>query len=90
MRGTSVLETREPVATLRPDKTRGLTLGWFFTDHPRWGRILWHDGEVDGHSAALWLAPQVHTAVIVVANVGGATAPRLTRAISEVVVRAVP
>jgi serine-type D-Ala-D-Ala carboxypeptidase/endopeptidase len=90
VRGMSLLEMREPVATLGTDKTRGVMLGWFFKDHPRLGRILSHDGEVNGHSAALWLAPQVNTAVIVLANVGGDTAPRLTRAISEVVVGPVP
>jgi CubicO group peptidase (beta-lactamase class C family) len=85
VRGTSILEMREPVATLGTDRTRGITLGWFYTDHPQLGRILRHNGEVDGHSAALWLAPQVKTAVIVLANVGGDTAPRLTREISQVV-----
>jgi CubicO group peptidase (beta-lactamase class C family) len=90
VRGTSLLEMREPVATFRTDKRRGVTLGWFFTDHPQLGRILSHDGEVDGHSAALWLAPQVKTAVIVLANVGGDTAPRLNREIRTVVVGDVP
>jgi hypothetical protein len=59
VRDTSLLEMRELVATpFGTDKTRGVTLGWFFTDHPTLGRILSHDGEVDGHSAALWLAPR--------------------------------
>ena len=48
------------------------------------------DGEVDGHSAALWLAPQVKTAVIVLANKGGDTAPRLNGKIRTVVVGHVP
>ena len=52
--GTSLLEMREPVATLGTDKTRGITLGWFFADHPRLGQILSHDGEVGGHSTALF------------------------------------
>jgi D-alanyl-D-alanine-carboxypeptidase/D-alanyl-D-alanine-endopeptidase len=86
VRGTSVLEMREPVATLGADRTRGITPGWFYTDHPQLGRILRHDGEVDGHCASLWLAPQVGTAVIVLANLGGDTAPRLTRELSQVVV----
>jgi D-alanyl-D-alanine-carboxypeptidase/D-alanyl-D-alanine-endopeptidase len=91
VRGTSVLEMRESVATpFGTDKTRGVTLGWFFRDHPRWGQILFHDGEVDGHSAALWLAPQLKTAVIVLANVGGDTAPRLNQEIRTVVVGSVP
>jgi D-alanyl-D-alanine-carboxypeptidase/D-alanyl-D-alanine-endopeptidase len=90
MSGTSLLEMREPVATLGSDKTRGVTLGWFFRDHPTLGRILSHDGEVDGHSASLWLAPQVKAAVIVLANVGGDTAPRLNREIRAVVARDVP
>ena len=71
VRGTSLLEMRETVATFPTDNHRGVTLGWFFADHPRWARILTHDGEVDGHSTGLWLALQVKTAVIVVANVGG-------------------
>ena len=91
VRGTSLLEMRESVATpFGTDQTRGVTLGWFFRDHPRWGQILYHDGEVDGHSAALWLAPQVKTAVIVLANVGGDTAPRLNQEIRTVVVGSVP
>ena len=81
---------REPVATLGPDQIRGITLGWFFADHPRLGRILSHNGEIDGHSASLWLAPQVKTAVTVLTNVGRDTAPRLTREISQVVVGHVP
>jgi hypothetical protein len=80
VRGTALLNMREPVAApFGTDKTRGVTLGWFFKDHPTLRRILSHDGEVDGHSAALWLAPQVKTAVIVLANVGGDTAPPLNR-----------
>ena len=51
-----------------------MTLGWFFTNHPRVGQILSHEGEFDGHPAALWLAPQVKTAVSVLANVGSDTA----------------
>jgi CubicO group peptidase (beta-lactamase class C family) len=90
LRGISLLGMREPVATLGTDKTRGVTLGWFFKDHPRWGQILSHDGAVDGHSAALWLAPQVKCAMIVLANVGGDTAPRLNREIGTVVVGSVP
>jgi D-alanyl-D-alanine-carboxypeptidase/D-alanyl-D-alanine-endopeptidase len=91
VRGTSLLEMREPAATpFGTDKTRGVTLGWFFRDHPTLGRLLSHDGEVDGHSAALWLAPQVKTAVIVLANVGGDTAPRLNREIRTVVVGSGP
>jgi CubicO group peptidase (beta-lactamase class C family) len=90
VRGTSLLEMREPVATLGSDKTRGVTLGWFFRDHPTLGWILSHDGEVDGHSASLWLAPQVKTAVIVLANVGGDAAPRLNREVRAVVVGDVP
>ena len=43
-------------------------------DRPRLGRILSHDGEGNGHFASLCLAPQVETAIIVLANVGGATA----------------
>jgi D-alanyl-D-alanine-carboxypeptidase/D-alanyl-D-alanine-endopeptidase len=35
--GTSLLEMRETVATFRTDKKRGVTLGWFFKDHPRRG-----------------------------------------------------
>jgi hypothetical protein len=85
--GTSLLEMREAVATpFGLDKTRGGTLGWSFTDHPTLGRILSHDGKVDGHSAALWLALQLKTAVIVLANVGGDTAPRLNREIRTVAV----
>ncbi len=91
VRGTSLLEMREVVATpFGTDRTRGVTMGWFFTDHPQLGRILSHDGEVDGHSAMLWLAPQIETAVIVLANVGGDTAPRLAREISLVVLGSVP
>jgi CubicO group peptidase (beta-lactamase class C family) len=90
VRGSSLLEMREPVATtFGTDKTRGVTLGLFFRDHATLGRTLSQDGEVDGHSAALWLAPQVKTAVIVLANVGGDTAPRLNREI-RTVVRDVP
>jgi serine-type D-Ala-D-Ala carboxypeptidase/endopeptidase len=85
LRGTSVLEMREPVATLGTDEKRGITMGWFFTDHPKLGRILSHNGEVDGHSASLWLAPQVETAIIVLANVGHDTAPRLKELIKVVV-----
>jgi CubicO group peptidase (beta-lactamase class C family) len=80
---------RESVATVGTDKKRGITLGWFFRDHPPLGWILSHDGEVDGHSASLWLAPQVKTALIVLANVGGDMAPRLNREI-RTVVRDVP
>jgi CubicO group peptidase (beta-lactamase class C family) len=83
--GTSVREMREPVATLGTDEKRGITMGWFFTDHPKLGRILSHNGEVDGHSASLWLAPQVETAIIVLANVGHDTAPRLKELIKVVV-----
>jgi hypothetical protein len=54
------------------------------------GQLLSHDGEVDGHSAALWLAPQVKIAVSVLANVDGDTALRLNREIRTVVVRDVP
>jgi hypothetical protein len=32
-------------------------MGWFFEDHLQLGQILSHHGEVDGHSAVLWLAP---------------------------------
>jgi D-alanyl-D-alanine-carboxypeptidase/D-alanyl-D-alanine-endopeptidase len=88
--GTSLLEMRETVATFRTDNQRGVTLGWFFTDHPQLGRILSHNGEVDGHSAALWLALQLKTAVIVLANVGGDAAPRLNREIRTAVVGHVP
>jgi hypothetical protein len=38
----------------------------------------------------LWLAPQVKTTLIVLANVGGDTAPRLNREIRTVVVGSVP
>jgi len=86
LRGSSVLEMRETVTTFGTDETRGVTMGWFFEDRPKVGRILSHNGEVDGHSASLWLAPQVETAIIVLANVGSDTAPRLQRAISQVVV----
>jgi CubicO group peptidase (beta-lactamase class C family) len=77
LRSTSVLEMRVPIATVGTSETRGVTMGWFFTEHPTLGRILSHHGEVDGHSASVWLAPQVHTAIIVLANVGSDTAPRL-------------
>jgi hypothetical protein len=85
VRGPSLVEMREPVVTGGPDPHRGVTMGWFFEDHPHIGRILSHAGEVDGHSAMLWLAPQVETAIIVLANVGGDTAPRLNREIRVVV-----
>jgi serine-type D-Ala-D-Ala carboxypeptidase/endopeptidase len=85
LRGSSVLEMRETVATFGTDEQRGITLGWFFTDHPKLGRILSHNGEVDGHSSSLWLAPQVDTAIIVLANVGSDTAPRLKELIKVVV-----
>jgi CubicO group peptidase (beta-lactamase class C family) len=90
LRGASLLEMRETVATFGTDEKRGVTMGWFFEDRPKLGRILSHDGEVDGHSASLWLAPQVETAIIVLANVGSDTAPRLKRAISKVVVDSLP
>jgi CubicO group peptidase (beta-lactamase class C family) len=90
LRGTSVLEMREPVTPAGRDKRRGATMGWFFEDHAKLGRILRHPGEVDGHSAMLWLAPQVDTGIIVLANVGSDTAPRLTHEISKVVVEYVP
>jgi hypothetical protein len=63
---------------------------WFFTDRPRWGRILSHDGEVGGYPAMLWRARQVETAVIVPAHAGGDTAKRLNREIRTVVVGPVP
>jgi CubicO group peptidase (beta-lactamase class C family) len=85
LRGSSVLEMREMVATFGTDEQRGVTMGWFFTDHPKLGRILSHNGEVDGHSSSLWLAPQVDTAIIVLANVGSDTAPRLKDLIKVVV-----
>jgi serine-type D-Ala-D-Ala carboxypeptidase/endopeptidase len=90
LRGTSVLEMREPVTPAGTDKKRGATMGWFFEDHAKLGRILRHPGEVDGHSAMLWLAPQVDIGIIVLANVGSDTAPRLTHEISKVVVEYVP
>jgi CubicO group peptidase (beta-lactamase class C family) len=90
LRGTSLLEMRKPVAPAGMDKQRGVTMGWFFEDHAKLGRILRHPGEVDGHSAMLWLAPRVDTGIIVLANVGGDTAPRLTQEISKVVVEYVP
>jgi len=85
VRGPSLVEMREPVVTGGPDPHRGVTMDWFFEDHPHVGRILSHAGEVDGHSAMLWLAPQVETAIIVLANVGGDTAPRLNREIRMMV-----
>ena len=84
VRSTSVLEMREPVATVDAAETRGVTMGWFYTEQPKLGRILSHNGEVDGHSASVWLAPQVHTAIIVLANVGSDTAPRLKELIKVV------
>ena len=53
-------------------------------------RIPTHYEEVDGDSAMLWLAPQVNTTLIVLANVGGDTAKRLTQEISRVVVGSLP
>ena len=67
-----------------------VTPGWFFKDHPTPGRILTHDGEVDGHSAMLWLAPQIKTTLIVLVNMGGDTAKRLTQEISWVVIGSLP
>jgi serine-type D-Ala-D-Ala carboxypeptidase/endopeptidase len=90
LRGTSLLEMREPVTPAGIGKKRGATMGWFFEDHAKLGRILRHAGEVDGHSAMLWLAPRVDTGIIVLANVGSDTAPRLTHEISQVVVEYVP
>jgi serine-type D-Ala-D-Ala carboxypeptidase/endopeptidase len=90
LRGSSVLEMRESVTPAGMAKKRGATMGWFFEDHATLGRILRHPGEVDGHSAMLWLAPQVDTGIIVLANVGSDTAPRLTHAISKVVVESMP
>jgi D-alanyl-D-alanine-carboxypeptidase/D-alanyl-D-alanine-endopeptidase len=84
--GTSLLEMRETAATFGTGENRGITVGWFFEDHPKLGRILSHGGEVDGHSASLWLAPEVDTAIIVLVNVGSNTAERLKREISKVVV----
>jgi len=81
---------RKPVTPAGMDKQRGVTMGWFFEDHATLGRILRHAGEVDGHSAMLWLALQVDTGIIVLANVGSDTAPRLTQEISKVVVEYVP
>jgi serine-type D-Ala-D-Ala carboxypeptidase/endopeptidase len=90
VRGPSLCEMCESVVTGGPDPHRGVTMGWFFEDHPHVGRILSHAGEVDGHSAMLWLAPQVETAIIVLVNVGGSSAPWLTHEIRTVVVGDLP
>ncbi|GEM_PF-5212835 len=83
----SLLEMRETVATFGTDEQRGVTAGWFFQNHPQAGRILYHGGEVDGHSAWLSLAPQVDMAIIVLANVGGNTAERLNGEVAMVVIK---
>jgi CubicO group peptidase (beta-lactamase class C family) len=47
--GASLLEMRETAVTFGTDAKRSITIGWFFEDHPKLGRILSHGGEVDGH-----------------------------------------
>jgi len=51
-------------------------LGWFrevALDVPEATPLLWHYGEIDGHSSGVWLRPVERIGVIVLQNLGGDT-----------------
>jgi CubicO group peptidase (beta-lactamase class C family) len=56
-----------------------MALGWFRrtpADSVSVPPLLWHTGEIDGHSAGIFLLPGQHLGVIVLQNLGGGTGGR--------------
>lgn len=52
--------------------TRGGGLGWQIAEDSELGRVVWHNGTVDGYSSALYMLPERGLAVVALCNVSGA------------------
>jgi CubicO group peptidase (beta-lactamase class C family) len=74
--GSTLAEMQRP-QFIRPGWSQAMGLGWWIRRDAVMGTIHLHGGEVDGHSSYLALSREQNLAVIVLANLGGATANNL-------------
>lgn len=78
LRGSTVAEMQTP-HFMRPGWNDAMGYAWFVSRGGPSGTLLYHGGEVDGHSSFLAFAPVHDIGVIVLANLGGSTADALGR-----------
>ena len=67
-----------------------MALGWFrriAADSVAATPLLWHTGEIDGHSSGVYLRPQERIGVILLQNLGGETAGRAIEQSAEWLMR---
>ncbi|MCC6317535.1 MAG: beta-lactamase family protein [Gemmatimonadaceae bacterium] len=67
-----------------------MALGWFrriASDSVSATPLLWHTGEIDGHSSGVFLRPQERIGIIVLQNLGGETGARAIEQLGDWMMR---
>ena len=82
-------EMQSPQRIVDPNWNRGLGLAWFVEPSEDHGPLVYHGGEVDGHSSFLGFFPDHGVGIVVLANQGGNAADGLGKTLVKQVLAAI-